>query len=157
MTRPDISMTVGEARAFLEGGRKLHVATLRSDGSPHLTTLWYVMSEGCITFRSFTKSQRIVNLQRDPRITALVEEGDTYNTLRGVMVKGRARLINDRAIVLEVYGRVAVKYEGGGMGGAMDTDALEMLFGRHADRNTVVRIEPAEVVSWDHRKLGGGY
>jgi nitroimidazol reductase NimA-like FMN-containing flavoprotein (pyridoxamine 5'-phosphate oxidase superfamily) len=144
-----------EIRSLLESGRKLQVATLGPDGSPHLTTLWYLMYQNLITFRSFTKSQRIVNLRRDARLTVLVEEGDSYDTLRGVMVKGYAQLIDDRATVLEAYGRVAAKYEGGGTSAALDPDALEMLFGRYADKNSVVMVQPLEIVSWDHRKLGG--
>jgi hypothetical protein len=142
---------------FLKEGRNLQVATLGRDGFPHLTTLWYVMFEDRITFRSFSMSQRIVNLHRDPRLTVLVEEGRSYDTLRGVMVKGRAKLIDDRATVLEIYGRIAVKYEAGGAVGALDSGALEALFGKYAGRNTVVVVEPEQLISWDHRRLGGAY
>jgi hypothetical protein len=114
-----------------------------------------VLLDDRITFRSFSRSQRITNLRRDPRLTVLVEEGDSYQNLRGVMVKGRARLIDDRPAVLDVYGRVAVKYQGGGTPGVFDPDALEMLFGGHAAKNTAVIVEPVQVVSWDHRRLGG--
>ncbi|MDH3259449.1 MAG: pyridoxamine 5'-phosphate oxidase family protein [Acidimicrobiia bacterium] len=157
MARKDVSMTIEEARAFLEAGRNLQVATLGSDGYPHLTTVWYVIAEDRITFRSFSRSQRIVNLRRDPRLTVLVEEGNSYDTLRGVMVKGRARLIDDRPTVLETYGRIAAKYEGGGGSAALDPETLELLFGRYAGKNTAVMVELEEVVSWDHRKLRGAY
>ncbi len=157
MARKDVSMTPEEIRSLLEAGRKLQVATLGGDGFPHLTTLWYVMYEDRITFRSFTKSQRIVNLHRDSRIAVLIEEGVSYGTLRGVMVKGRAQLIDDRPTVLEVYGRVAAKYEGGGATDALDPDALEMLFRRYADRNSVVVVQPQKIVSWDHQRLVSAY
>ena len=155
MTRKDVSMTAEEVQSLLDAGRKLQVATLGADGFPHLTTLWYVMYRDSITFRSFAKSQRIVNLRRNPRLTVLVEEGSSYETLHGVMIKGNAHLVDDRATVLEVYGRVAAKYEGGGATEVLDRDALEMLFGRYADKNSVVLIQPEEIISWDHRKLGG--
>lgn len=142
---------------FLATGRKLQVATLGPNGHPHVTTLWYVVRSGRITFRSFSKSQRIVNLRRDARLTVLVEAGDAYADLRGVMVKGRARLIDDRATVLEVYGLIASKYEGGGADVDLDPDVLEALFGKYSDKNTVVVVEPETVTSWDHRRLGGEY
>jgi nitroimidazol reductase NimA-like FMN-containing flavoprotein (pyridoxamine 5'-phosphate oxidase superfamily) len=157
MVRRDISMSADQIGEFLAAGRKLQVATLGSDGHPHLTTLWYVMRAGLITFRSFSKSQRIANLRRNPRLTVLVEAGDAYAELRGVMIKGHARLIEDRPTVLEVYGQIATKHEGSGEASPLDPDALEMLFGRHADKNTVVMVEPESVASWDHRKLGGAY
>ena len=150
-------MSAEQISEFLAAGRKLQVASLGPDGHPHLTTLWYVMRADRITFRSFSKSQRIANLRRNARLTVLVEEGDAYADLRGVMVKGRARLIDDRAVVLEVYGRIAAKYEGSEEATALDPDALEVLFGRHADKNTVVMVEPEKVASWNHRKLGGEY
>jgi len=142
-------MTPQEVATFLESGRNLQVASLGPDGYPHLTTLWYVIGNGRITFRSFSKSQRVVNLRRDPRLTVLVEDGDSYDTLRGVMVKGKAQLTEDRSVVLKTYGAVAAKY---GEVDALDPEAVEALFGGYADKNTVVAVEPQKVVSWDHRK-----
>lgn len=150
-------MSGEEIAEFLATGHKLQVATNGADGYPHLTTLWYVMTEGRITFRSFTKSQRIVNLRRDPRLGVLVEAGDTYETLRGVMMQGRALLIDDRSTVLQVYGRIAAKYQGGADPSDLDPAALEALFGAYAAKNTVVIVEPTRTVSWDHRRLGGVY
>ncbi len=146
-------MTPEEVAAFLEQGRLLHVATIGPDVVPHLTALWYVMEEGRVAFRSFSKSQKIVNLERDDRITVLVDDGSSYATLRGVMIRGRARLVRDREAVLRVYRRVAKKYQGVHLGAA----AAEAAYGRYAGKNTVVVVEPEQTVSWDHSKLGGAY
>ncbi len=76
MARKDISMTADEREAFLsEGMKTLQVATIGRDGSPHVAPMWFVLDDGKVAFRSFTKSQKIVNLQRDPRLTVLVETG----------------------------------------------------------------------------------
>lgn len=155
MARKDISMTSEEVASFLNQGWNLQVATVGNDGWPHLTTLWYVMRDGLITFRSFRRSQRIVNLGRDPKITVLVEEGRSYDDLRGVMVRGRAELLDDRGTILDVYGMVASKYQFGGS--PLDPEAVESLFGAHAAKNTVVVVHPEQTSSWDHRKLGGAY
>lgn len=146
-------MTPEEVAAFLEQGRLLHVATVGPDASPHLTTLWYVMEGGKVAFRSFAKSQKILNLERDDRITVLVDDGSSYATLRGVMIRGRARLMRDRDLAMRVYRRVTEKYEGV----RLDNAQAEAGFGRHAGKNTVVVVEPERTVSWDHRKLGGAY
>ena len=79
-------MTPDEVIDFLSSGRKtLQVATIGKDGVPHVAPMWFVVDDGKVVFRSFTKSQKMVNLQRDQRLTVLVETGDTYETLRGVM------------------------------------------------------------------------
>jgi PPOX class probable F420-dependent enzyme len=158
MARKDITMTPTEIQAFLEGGRTLLVASLHRDGRPHLVPMWYVMEEGRVVFRSFTRSQKLVNLRRDPRLSVLVEEGEAYAELRGVMIEGRARLIDDPDYVLRLYGRMAAKYALAGPAPRMlSPEELEAAFGRHARKNTAVVVEPARVASWDHAKLSGAY
>lgn len=158
MARKDISMSPTEVAAFLEAGRTLLVASLHRDGRPHLVPMWYVMEDGQVVFRSFSRSQKILNLQRDPRLSALVESGEAYADLRGVMIEGRARLIQDPAHVLALYGRLAAKYA---MVGAtprlLSPEELQTAFGRYAEKNTAVVVEPESVTSWDHTKLGGAY
>ncbi len=159
MARKDISMTPDEVQSFLtEGAKVLQVSTIGRDGFPHLAPMWFVMEHGRIVFRSFSKSQKIVNLRRDPRLTVLAESGDAYAELRGVMLKGEATLVDDPEYVLQIYRELAARYP---MVGdeplALDRDALEAAFGRFAAKNTAVIVEPEHVVSWDHTKLAGAY
>lgn len=158
MARKDISMSPTEVAAFLEETSIIEVASIGGDGWPHLVPMWFFLDEGAIVFRSFTKSQKIVNLARDPRLTVLAEAGETYSELRGVMIRGTARLRTERDFVLRAYGELAARYPM--MGDApvtLDDAALEAAFGRHAEKNTVVVVEAHRIASWDHRKLGGGY
>jgi PPOX class probable F420-dependent enzyme len=158
LPRPDISMTPAELRAFLEQGRTLQVASLHPDGRPHLVPMWYVMEEGSVVFRSFTRSQKIRNLRRDPRLSVLVERGEAYAELQGVMLQGQARLVDDPAYVLAVYGKLAAKYPiVGGAARVLSPQELEASFGPHAARNTAVIVAAERVASWDHRKLEGKY
>jgi PPOX class probable F420-dependent enzyme len=158
MGRKDIAMTPEETRDFLEAGRILMVATIGRQGAPHLVPMDYVIEDDKPVFRSFTKSQKIVNLRRDPRITVLVERGDAYAELQGVVIEGRARLIDDPDYVLALYGKVAAKYAVVGDHPVhLDPDQLQAAFGRYAPKNTAVVVEPTKVMSWDHRKLQGVY
>lgn len=151
-------MTDEELDDFLQGGHTLQVASIDADGFPHLAPMWYVVRDGKIVFRSFTKSQKIVNLRRNPKLSVLLESGETYDELRGVMIRGDARLVDDRDYVLEIYGALAAKYEMiGGRRIELEPDAIEATFGGYADKNTAVVVEPVKVASWDHRKLGGAY
>ncbi len=158
MARKDITMTSEEIREFLTAGHTLQVATINRDGTPHLAPMWYVMEGDRVVFRSFTKSQKIVNLQRDPRLTVLREQGLAYAELQGVMIRGTGRLIDDPSYVLETYRRLAAKYPMVGPEPVdLDDEALEAAFGRFASKNTAVVVEPDKVVTWDHTKLGGSY
>lgn len=142
-----------EAETFLARADHLQVATNGPDGYPHLTTLWFVLQDGRITFRSFAKSQRIINLRRDPRVTALAESGKGYGELRGVMVRGIAHLDDRAEAVIETYRGVMEKMSGQ----AIDLETATEMYGSHAAKNLVVRIEPLKVVSWDHSRLEGAY
>jgi PPOX class probable F420-dependent enzyme len=159
VARKDISMSTDEVQAFLTSGSKvLQVATLGGDGAPHLAPMWFVMDQGKVVFRSFAKSQKIVNLARDPRVTVLAESGHTYATLQGVMIRGRARLETDPAYVLEIYGRLTARYPfAGDTPIPLEGEALEQAFGTFAAKNTAVIVEPDHVASWDHTKLSGAY
>ena len=88
--RDSIQMSDEEIWKFIEEQKSLQVATLGKDGMPHLTTLWFALVDGEIVFETFTKSQKVVNLRRDPRISVLLEDGEEYNKLRGVSIQGRA-------------------------------------------------------------------
>jgi hypothetical protein len=88
----------------------------------------------------------------------LVERGETYAELQGVMIKGTARLVTDRDYVLRIYGLISRRYVMvGDKPQELSGDALEAAFGRYADKNTAVVVEPEHVISWDHTKLGGVY
>ncbi|HUG75554.1 MAG TPA: pyridoxamine 5'-phosphate oxidase family protein [Acidimicrobiia bacterium] len=162
MARHDITMTADERAAYLQAGETLIVSTIGPRGAPHVAPMWYfVDDEDQIVFRSFTKSQKIVNLQRDSRLTVLVETGLAYAELKGVMIEGVGRLVDgadDPSFVLESYRRLAARYP---MVGAepveLDDEALETAFGRFAGKNTAVIVEPKRIASWDHTKLSGGY
>jgi PPOX class probable F420-dependent enzyme len=158
MARKDISMSPDELAAFIDRGHTLIVASVGRDGMPHVSPMWYVVDGGRVVFRSFTKSQKITNLRRDPRITLLIETGEKYAELQGLMIKGRAILIDDPVYTLGIYGRLAAKYAMVGSEPVLlEGEALEAAFGRHASKNTSVMVEPDRIVTWDHTKLAGEY
>ena len=105
-----------------------------------------------LVFWTYAKSQKAVNLRRDPRLTCLVEAGVDYNELRGVQIKGRAILNDDRETVQRVGETIYERYTGGQL-----NDATRQMVAAQAPKRVLVFVEPIETVSWDHRKLGGGY
>lgn len=158
MARKDISITGDELSDFLASGHTLQVATIDGNGYPHLAPMWFVVRDGKVVFRSFTKSQKIVNLARNPKLTVLLETGEGYSELRGAMIRGTATLVTDRDYVLDIYRELAAKYEMiGGQRVELDAAGLEAAFGRFAEKNTAVMVEPENIATWDHTKLGGAY
>jgi len=97
--RNQIQMNPDEIWKFIEERKSLQVATIGADGAPHLTTLWFVIVDGEIAFETFTKSQKIVNLKRDPRIAVLVEDGVKYNDLVKVIDVCNLKDSNNQSIL----------------------------------------------------------
>src|SRR5436305_6049251 len=110
--RADIALTEDEKRRFLEEGWTLQVASIGPSGFPHLVAMWYVVIDGRIHFTTFAKSQKILNLRRNPKITAMLESGRAYNALRGYVVEGEAELIEDTATTARVMALAGQKYSG---------------------------------------------
>lgn len=105
-------MTQAEVAEFLAGARTLKVATLAPDGTIHLVAMWFVMHGASPVFWTYAKSQKARNLARDHRLSALAEDGETYDTLRGVQPAGTAEIIGDPAQVLRIGQELSAKYAG---------------------------------------------
>lgn len=151
--RSQIAMSDDEVQAYLESERVLNVGTIGATGHPHLVAMWYAMVAGNAVFWTFGKSQKVVNLRRDSKMSGLVESGDTYDQLRGVELRGRGVIIEDYDQVLEIGKAVGVKYNGPS---ALSESALPFLEAQATKRVGVV-FEIDHVVSWDHTKLAGSY
>jgi PPOX class probable F420-dependent enzyme len=150
--RDQIRMTDDEMRTFLEDGRDLQVASINADGTPHLVTMWYAVRDGRLAFWTYAKSQKIVNLRRDPRLTVLVATGERYEELRGVSITGQAELVEERDEVISYGEAVYERYWG-----PLDNDAVREGVRVMGAKRVVVVVKPEKVVSWDHSKLGGAY
>lgn len=154
--RDAVRMSEQEVADFLEENMKVQVATVGRDGTPHLFSLFYVLERGRIAFWTYAASQKVRNLQRDPRITCLVEDGEDYFELRGVSVTGKARLLEDYDDIWALGSRVTQRMAQGMAGVAELGDLGRDLVDRQARKRVGVVVEPERVASWDHRKMAGG-
>lgn len=149
--RKTISMTDEEIQAFLQEERTLQVATIDHDGYPHLIAMWYALVGQKILFWTYARSQKAVNLRRDPRLTCLIETGKRYEELRGVQIKGQTVIYDDLATVQRFGELLSERYTG-----PLDENTRPALMAQATKRIAVV-VNPIKVVSWDHRKLHGAY
>lgn len=144
--RSHIAMTPEEIADYLDEPRTLNIVTVGPDGL-HIVAMWFVMRGTSPVFWTYAKSQKVRNLERDQRMSGLVESGDVYTELRGVEVIGTGWLITDPAAVLEIGRELSVKYPQ--PGGSADLAKV-------AAKRVGVELRPARTVSWDHRKLAAG-
>ena len=149
--RDAIKMSDDEISAFLEAGRDLQVASINADGTPHLVTMWYAMQDGEIAFWTYGKSQKILNLRRDPRLSVLVATGEVYEQLKGVSIQGQAEIVDDPDDVLRYGEAVYERYWG-----PLNDTVREGVRAMGAKRVVIV-VKPDKILNWDHSKLGGSY
>jgi PPOX class probable F420-dependent enzyme len=148
--RTQIRMSEDEVLAFLDEQLIVTVASLGPGGRPHLMPLWYVVREGTLWSWTYGKSQKAVNLRRDPRATLQVEAGDRdYGELRGVMLEADTTVHDDLDTVAGVGAELLSRYSGS----AVPRDAVAA----QAPKRVALEFRETRRVSWDHRKLGGLY
>ncbi len=146
--RSQITMSDDEIATYLEQQRSATVATIGPNGLPHLVAMWYAVVDGQIWFETKARSQKAVNLRRDPRLTFMVEDGHTYDVLRGVSLEGTAVISEDPDDLWKVGVSVWERYNG------PYTDDVKPLVEFMLQKRIAVRIDVDRVRSWDHRKLG---
>ena len=147
-----VRMTDEEVDALLHERQSMSVGTIGPDGSIHLVAMWYGFIDGAPAFETYAKSQKVLNLRRDPRITVLVETGDQYDVLRGVELVGKGEILEDEESVMTVARSVVERY----FPIENETD-LDAVAAGLANKRVAVKVNVERTVSWDHSKLGGGY
>ena len=153
--RAQIRMTDEEVRQFLDQTKTMIICSIGKDGVPHPMPMWFGLEEdGAVIMTTFTKSQKILNLKRDPRVTLLAEAGESYSDLRGVVIHGKAEIDTEVESVFATLRKVSVRM---GTVPADDSEAIREGLRASAKKRCLIRVKPEKVVSWDHRKLGGVY
>lgn len=146
--RSKIVMSDEEIAEFIDHSRTATMATVLPNGRPHLVAMWYAVLDGEIWFETKAKSQKAVNLRRDPTITVMIEDGHTYDTLRGVSIDGTAEIIDDPETNMRVGISVWERYTG------PYSDEVKPFVEQMMNNRVCVRVVPGRTRSWDHRKLG---
>jgi PPOX class probable F420-dependent enzyme len=143
-------MSDHELREFLEEKKVVTCATIGPNGRPHLMPLWYASDDLILRSWTYAKSQKAKNLERDPRATLQVEDGEQYHELRGVMMECDVEIEHESDKVAN-FGR-ALFQRFGATGGE-----VEAMIEKQASKRVGLTFTPTRIVSWDHTKLGGIY
>jgi PPOX class probable F420-dependent enzyme len=147
--RRQIHFTPEEQAAFLREHRKAALATIDKDGFPHVVAMNFYAKDGAFYMTSYAKAQKVLNIRRNPQVALMVEAGDKYSELRGVMVRGHCEIIEGADAVRAAFAEMA---RARGASYERPTAANDS-----APKRVVLKIVPEKLTSWDHRKLGGVY
>ncbi len=154
--RDQIRMSDDEVRDLLRENKTIIITSIGQDGFPHPMPMWFSVDEAMvISMTTFRKSQKILNLQRDPRVSLLVESGLEYQELKGVVIYGRAELSEDLDEIIAAL--LAAAGQEAPADNADAQKAMREVMQKTASKRTVIRVKPERVISWNHAKLGGVY
>jgi len=149
--KDDIRMSQDEIRAYLREGHTATFVTNGPRGYPHAVAMFFAVDEDLsIRFATYARSQKVKNIERDPRVTLLIETGTAYRELRGVMLEGAAEITTD----LEQTVATMIEANAGTGSPLPDLDQIpDDVKLKMAAKRVLVRVRPTRFVSWDHSKL----
>jgi PPOX class probable F420-dependent enzyme len=147
--RRQIQLTPDEQATFLREHRKAALATIDQNGFPHIVAMNFVATDGAFFMTSYGKAQKVLNIRRNPKVALMVEAGNNYAELRGVMVRGYCEIIEGADAVRAAFAAMA---EARGATAERPRGSVDS-----APKRVVLKIIPEKVTTWDHSKLGGAY
>lgn len=146
--RSQITMTPEEIDVFIEQSRTATMATVGPNGAPHLVAMWYAWLDGTVWFETKAKAQKVVNLRRNDRLSVMIEDGRTYDQLRGVALEGRGVVIEDPDEIWRMGVNVFERYNG------PYSEEMKPFVEIMLQKRVAVKLEIERIRTWDHRKLG---
>ena len=150
-----IELTPEEIDDYLDEQKTLIIVGNGRNGYPHPMPMWFNRDqEGCLYCTTFGKSQKVLNWRRDPKATLLVESGEEYAELKGVMIYAKCEIIDDHDQVIDTL--VEINAAGRELDDGQRTE-LRASTMRSAAKRVLLKFVPERYVSWDHAKLGGRY
>ena len=150
--RNAIELTADERKRYLADAPTIILVTNGSDGYPHAVPMWFLLEDdGSVLMTTYGRSQKVVNVRRNAKVALLVESGTRYEELKGVLLRGDAEVVENETLCVRVLTKIHAKHSGGLASG------VEEVMKAQARKRVVLKITPARIVSWDHRKLGGAY
>jgi PPOX class probable F420-dependent enzyme len=150
--RDAIQLVDHERKTYLSMARTIILVTVGRDGYPHAVPMWFLVEDdGSIYMTTYGRSQKAVNVRRNPRVALLVESGVRYDELKGVLIQGHAEVVEDEDLCVRVLKRIHTKHMGSLASG------VEEVMRAQARKRVVLKVTPGRVASWDHQKLAGSY
>jgi PPOX class probable F420-dependent enzyme len=152
--RDAIALTPAEQKEYISTSRTLTLCTHGPHGYPHAVAMWFAVDDdGTVWMTTYRKSQKAVNVRRNSKVALHIESGQTYDTLKGVLIRGDAEVVDDEESVYQTIRRVHERMSGSFPEGSGVEEAIRW----QARKRVALKITPRRVSSWDHAKLAGRY
>jgi hypothetical protein len=109
--------------------------------------MWYSVLDGLVHMHTYRTSQKVRNIERDPRGSILVEDGEQYDELRGVFIRGRFEIVDDQELCYRISVASALKYQG------LDEETAGSALRHYVRKRVALVFHPEKTSSWDHRRI----
>ncbi len=146
--RSSIALSDEEVLDYIVGSKTLIMGTINHDGWPHLVPMWFSMIDGLAHMHTYKTSQKVKNIERDDRGSALIEDGTQYNQLRGVFMRGRYQVVDDQELCYRIGVANSAKYMGA------EEDVVADMVRAQVRKRFALIFQPEKISSWDHRRIG---
>jgi len=150
--RKKIELTAEERKQYVAESKTIILCTQGQQGYPHAVAMWFeVDDDETVWMTTYSKSQKALNIRRNPKVALHVESGVSYNQLKGVLIRGDAEVIDDPEVVFGILRRVQEKMYGS------FPEGIDEAMRAQAQKRAAIKVTPRRISSWDHAKLAGGY
>ena len=153
--RNQIQLSEVEITEYLSSSRTMILVSNGKDGHPHPMPMWFAVDiDNCIYMTTFRKSQKINNLRKDPRATLLIESGDAYEELKGLVVYTDVEFIEDVESIRHILEQITLQRSE-----IQKSDNKDISQGmlKTAEKRIGLKFTLTKILSWDHSKLDGIY
>lgn len=149
--RDRIRLSAEEIRSYLSEGHTMILVSNGRNGHPHPMPMFYALGPDLtVRFTTYARSQKVKNIERDPRVTLLVETGHAYEELKGVVIDGKATIRRDRDLAIEtMLGARRLRGEPTPPAEMLSAEQKQAMVGKRV----VIEVTPERFVSWDHSKI----
>jgi nitroimidazol reductase NimA-like FMN-containing flavoprotein (pyridoxamine 5'-phosphate oxidase superfamily) len=151
------AMSKAEMDTFLKQKLVARFTSIRPDGYPHTTPLWYVWDGEALWFllgAGAHPRQHIRNLEQNPKLCVVIDrdarpEHGGWADAQGVVMRGTVELSRDEKLQAEMMQQALRKYFGS-EGEHHVEAALED--GKPGKNRVIVKVKPEQIITWDFRK-----
>jgi PPOX class probable F420-dependent enzyme len=127
-------------QGFLATKEVVVLSTVQRSGAPLAMPMWFLHTPQALYMISVDGLQKVRNLQRDPRVCVVAESGNRGAAIRGVVIQGHIKFVEEPEQRGPIVDRLLQKY---------DPDLARLWGGRAMPASRVLfRIEPDRVRSW---------
>jgi PPOX class probable F420-dependent enzyme len=131
-------MTPEEIEIYLREPHIADLATVRPDGSPQVTPVWYEYDDGRLLVLAEPTAVKVRNIKKDPRVSISI--ATHWEPYKYVLVNGTAEVSDEWEP--ELLRRLAVHYKGNLTGNRYADRVLKEL------KFCLITVTPSRVTGW---------